>query len=165
MKNILLLWSLLLLCSWAEAVAQDFHLQPTPQSYVGSEDSVSVPAKYSLQVGAALQESAAEQLLCSLFPDAVASSGFSVCIGVKGDKSVRKYAARIPKKPEGYYLKIDKEGIVVAGADRRGAFYGVQTLAQLLSLPKLPLAEVTDYPDVPYRGVVRSLPTRALLLP
>lgn len=156
MKNILLLWSLLLLCSWAEAVAQDFHLQPTPQSYVGSEDSVSVPAKYSLQVGAALQESAAEQLLCSLFPDAVASSGFSVCIGVKGDKSVRKYAARIPKKPEGYYLKIDKEGIVVAGADRRGAFYGVQTLAQLLSLPKLPLAEVTDYPDVPYRGVVEG---------
>lgn len=156
MKNILLLWSLLLLCSWAEAVAQDFHLQPTPQSYVGSEDSISVPAKYSLQVGAALQESAAEQLLCSLFPDAEAVAGFSVCIGVKGDKSVRKYAARIPKKSEGYYLKISKEGIVVAGADRRGAFYGVQTLAQLLSLPKLPLAEVTDYPDVPYRGVVEG---------
>ena len=62
---------------------------------------------------------------------------------------MRKYAARIPKQAEGYYLKIDKEGIVVAGADRRGVFYGVQTLVQLIALPKLPLVEVTDYPDVP----------------
>ncbi|MCO7114756.1 glycoside hydrolase family 20 zincin-like fold domain-containing protein [Bacteroides uniformis] len=33
----------------------------------------------------------------------------------------------------------------MAGADERGAYYGVQTLAQLLALDKLPLAEVTDY--------------------
>lgn len=84
------------------------------------------------------------------------TADFSVCIGMKGDKSVRKYAARIPKQAEGYYLKIDKEGIVVAGADRRGVFYGVQTLVQLIALPKLPLVEVTDYPDVPYRGVVEG---------
>lgn len=100
--------------------------------------------------------SAAEQLLAGLFPDAAVTADFSVCIGMKGDKSVRKYAARIPKQAEGYYLKIDKEGIVVAGADRRGVFYGVQTLVQLIALPKLPLVEVTDYPDVPYRGVVEG---------
>lgn len=35
-------------------------------------------------------------------------------------------------------------------------FYGVQTLVQLIALPKLPLVEVTDYPDVPYRGVVEG---------
>lgn len=133
-----------------------FHLQPTPQKYVGSEDSVFIPARYSLQVGATLRGSAAEQLLAGLFPDAAVTADFSVCIGMKGDKSVRKYAARIPKQAEGYYLKIDKEGIVVAGADRRGVFYGVQTLVQLIALPKLPLVEVTDYPDVPYRGVVEG---------
>lgn len=103
-----------------------------------------------------MRGSAAEQLLAGLFPDAAVTADFSVCIGMKGDKSIRKYAARIPKQAEGYYLKIDKEGIVVAGADRRGAFYGMQTLAQLIALPKLPLAEVTDYPDVPYRGVVEG---------
>lgn len=124
--------------------------------YVGSEDSVFIPARYSLQVGATLRGSAAEQLLAGLFPDAAVTADFSVCIGMKGDKSVRKYAARIPKQAEGYYLKIDKEGIVVAGADRRGVFYGVQTLVQLIALPKLPLVEVTDYPDVPYRGVVEG---------
>lgn len=156
MKNMVLLLCILFLCSWAEADAQDFHLQPTPQKYVGSEDSVSIPAKYSLQVGAALQGSAAEQLVAGLFPDAAVTANFSVSIGMKGDKSIRKYAARIPKQAEGYYLKIDKEGIVVAGADRRGVFYGVQTLVQLIALPKLPLAEVTDYPDVPYRGVVEG---------
>lgn len=156
MKNMVLLLCILFLCSWAEADAQGFHLQPTPQKYVGSEDSVFIPARYSLQVGAALRGSAAEQLLAGLFPDAAVTADFSVCIGMKGDKSVRKYAARIPKQAEGYYLKIDKEGIVVAGADRRGVFYGVQTLVQLIALPKLPLVEVTDYPDVPYRGVVEG---------
>ena len=156
MKNMVLLLCILFLCSWAEADAQGFHLQPTPQKYVGSEDSVFIPARYSLQVGATLRGSAAEQLLAGLFPDAAVPADFSVCIGMKGDKSVRKYAARIPKQAEGYYLKIDKEGIVVAGADRRGVFYGVQTLVQLIALPKLPLVEVTDYPDVPYRGVVEG---------
>lgn len=156
MKNMVLLLCILFLCSWAEADAQGFHLQPTPQKYVGSEDSVSIPARYSLQVGATLRGSAAEQLLAGLFPDAAVTADFSVCIGMKGDKSVRKYAARIPKQAEGYYLKIDKKGIVVAGADRRGVFYGVQTLVQLIALPKLPLVEVTDYPDVPYRGVVEG---------
>ena len=156
MKNMVLLLCILFLCSWAEADAQGFHLQPTPQKYVGSEDSVFIPARYSLQVGATLRGSAADQLLAGLFPDAAVTADFSVCIGMKGDKSVRKYAARIPKQAEGYYLKIDKEGIVVAGADRRGVFYGVQTLVQLIALPKLPLVEVTDYPDVPYRGVVEG---------
>ncbi len=156
MKNMVLLLCILFLCSWAEADAQGFHLQPTPQKYVGREDSVFIPARYSLQVGATLRGSAAEQLLAGLFPDAAVTADFSVCIGMKGDKSVRKYAARIPKQAEGYYLKIDKEGIVVAGADRRGVFYGVQTLVQLIALPKLPLVEVTDYPDVPYRGVVEG---------
>ena len=156
MKNMVLLLCILFLCSWAEADAQGFHLQPTPQKYVGSEDSVFIPARYSLQVGVTLRGSAAEQLLAGLFPDAAVTADFSVCIGMKGDKSVRKYAARIPKQAEGYYLKIDKEGIVVAGADRRGVFYGVQTLVQLIALPKLPLVEVTDYPDVPYRGVVEG---------
>ena len=156
MKNMVLLLCILFLCSWAEADAQGFHLQPTPQKYVGSEDSVFIPARYSLQVGATLRGSAAEQLLAGLFPDAAVTADFSVCIGMKGDKSVRKYAARIPKQAEGYYLKIDKGGIVVAGADRRGVFYGVQTLVQLIALPKLPLVEVTDYPDVPYRGVVEG---------
>ncbi len=156
MKNMVLLLCILFLCSWAEADAQGFHLQPTPQKYVGSEDSVFIPARYSLQVGATLRGSAAEQLLAGLFPDAAVTADFFVCIGMKGDKSVRKYAARIPKQAEGYYLKIDKEGIVVAGADRRGVFYGVQTLVQLIALPKLPLVEVTDYPDVPYRGVVEG---------
>lgn len=155
-ENMVLLLCILFLCSWAEADAQGFHLQPTPQKYVGSEDSVFIPARYSLQVGATLRGSAAEQLLAGLFPDAAVTADFSVCIGMKGDKSVRKYAARIPKQAEGYYLKIDKEGIVVAGADRRGVFYGVQTLVQLIALPKLPLVEVTDYPDVPYRGVVEG---------
>lgn len=75
-ENMVLLLCILFLCSWAEADAQGFHLQPTPQKYVGSEDSVFIPARYSLQVGATLRGSAAEQLLAGLFPDAAVTADF-----------------------------------------------------------------------------------------
>ena len=91
-----------------------------------------------------------------MFPKGEGKDGFPVYVGVKGDKSVKKYVRRVPKQAEGYYLGIEKDRIVIVGADERGAYYGVQTLAQLMTLGKLPLAEVTDYPDVPYRGVVEG---------
>ena len=69
---------------------------------------------------------------------------------------MKKYRKRIPEKADGYFLKIEKGRIVVAGADERGTYYGLQTLAQLLTRNQLPQVEVTDYPDVPYRGVVEG---------
>ena len=72
MKNMVLLLCILFLCSWAEADAQGFHLQPTPQKYVGSEDSVFIPARYSLQVGATLRGSVG---------GAVVGRSFSGCCG------------------------------------------------------------------------------------
>lgn len=53
-------------------------------------------------------------------------------------------------------MKIDKKQIVIAGSDERGAYYGLQTLGQLLTLNQLPAVEITDYPDVAYRGVVEG---------
>ena len=46
--------------------------------------------------------------------------------------------------------------MVIAGADERGTYYGVQTLAQLAASGSLPVVEITDYPDIPYRGVVEG---------
>lgn len=60
-----------------------------------------------------------------------------------------------------YALRIDPKGISIAGYDEKGAFYGLQTLRQLMDSPaaqegKLPCLAIDDYPDLPYRGVVEG---------
>lgn len=60
-----------------------------------------------------------------------------------------------------YVMSIGKRGISIVGYDERGAFYGIQTLRQLLESPvakdrQLPYAEINDYPDLPNRGVVEG---------
>lgn len=41
-------------------------------------------------------------------PEEVLGASFRVYIGVKGDKIIKKYQHRIPRKFEGYFLKIEK---------------------------------------------------------
>lgn len=156
MKRNLLLLGIAGLLATATLHAQEFRLQPTPQNYSVQGDSVSIPRQYRLLAGNSLKNGAALPLLRSLLPEEAPDAGFRICIGTQGDKTVGNWRKRIPQKPEGYFLKIEKDRIVIAGADERGTYYGVQTLAQLLTLGKLPLAEVTDYPDVPFRGVVEG---------
>ena len=60
-----------------------------------------------------------------------------------------------------YSLNITKDGISIVGFDEKGAFYGIQTLRQILESPisaqqNLPYVEIKDYPDLPYRGVVEG---------
>ncbi len=60
-----------------------------------------------------------------------------------------------------YWLCVNQKGIDIVGYDERGAFYGLQTLRQLLESPaaadsRLPYVEVNDYPDLKYRGVVEG---------
>lgn len=59
-----------------------------------------------------------------------------------------------------YKLSIGKQGIAITGYDERGAFYGLQTLRQIVASPAaregLPYVEVNDYPDLRYRGVVEG---------
>lgn len=152
-----LLWLVASFCMMVPTVnAQDFRLQPTPQEYVFQNDSVSVPTVYQLQAGASVEGQPSLSVLSELLADEADEASFQVYVGTKNDKSVRKYRKRIPEKADGYFLKISKDGIVIAGADRRGVYYGVQTLAQLLTLNKLPMVEIVDYPDVPFRGVVEG---------
>lgn len=155
MKKELLILGTFGLLSAATLHAQEFRLQPMPQEYTVQDDSVNIPRQYQLLSGNNVNAGTLS-LLRSLMPGESSNAGFRICIGVKGDKAIKKYQHRIPQKPEGYFLKVEKDRIIIAGADERGAYYGVQTLAQLLTLNKLPLTEVTDYPDIPYRGVVEG---------
>ena len=66
--------------------------------------------------------------------------------------------------PEGYFLQVSDRAAVVAGCDDRGAFYGLQSLRQLIGKrdEKLQIqgARVRDWPDKPFRGIYLYLPGR-----
>ena len=66
--------------------------------------------------------------------------------------------------PEGYFLQSDDRSVVVAGSDDRGAFYGLQSLRQLIGKRNGQLqiqgVQVRDWPDKPFRGIYLYLPGR-----
>ena len=55
-----------------------------------------------------------------------------------------------------YSLSVSDKGVKITGFDERGAFYGLQTLRQVLESGKLPYMEINDWPDLKYRGVVEG---------
>lgn len=76
-----------------------------------------------------------------------------------GDKVAAKAGVKSVKGA--YSLDIDKNGVSIKAADRSGVFYALQTLRQLINSPaaqggELPYVSISDYPDLPYRGVVEG---------
>jgi len=71
-------------------------------------------------------------------------------------------------KDEGYVLHVGNDGILIAGSDARGVFYGAHTLAQVIAppyqteVPKkfVPALLVRDWPRFPMRGAHMYLPPR-----
>ena len=58
--------------------------------------------------------------------------------------------------PEGYILKISRDGIIISASTEKGIFYGIQTLRQIiLRCPdmKLEAAAIEDYPRFEWRGL------------
>lgn len=83
-------------------------------------------------------------------------------INIKIDFGKRIASRNNVKKISGAYsLEIGKDGINIAGFDERGAFYGIQTLLQIIGSPAcaggaVPYITVKDFPDLPNRGVVEG---------
>lgn len=75
-----------------------------------------------------------------------------------GAKVARK--AGVEPKDGAYALSIGPKKVVITGYNERGAFYGLQTLRQILESPAakdgLPMMEINDYPAMKYRGVVEG---------
>ncbi len=64
--------------------------------------------------------------------------------------------------PEGYWLGVDATSVVVAGADDAGAFYGLQSVRQLIQREGaqkwIKGILVRDWPGKPFRGIKLYLP-------
>ncbi len=62
---------------------------------------------------------------------------------------------------EGYLLDISPERIIIAGSDNAGAFFGLQSLRQLIDSGKgktVQALKVTDWPEFPFRGIRLYVP-------
>ena len=77
-------------------------------------------------------------------------------IGERGDAAVEAYKSLIPNKAEGYYLKVTKDSVVIAGNDTVGTYYGVQTYLQVAAQPEVKAVTITDWPEVADRGLVEG---------
>ncbi len=60
---------------------------------------------------------------------------------------------------ERYHLTVSTNGIVIAGRDLPGIFYGVMTLVQIVQQhgATLPCLTIEDWPDFPVRGVMLDI--------
>lgn len=103
-------------------------------------------------------------------PTAAATAGHdrrnAILIGTLGSAPTRKWLAAAGAEPvrqaEGYLLRAAPGSVLIAGADARGALYGVFTLLQMLQRDnaatpaaslRLPAAVIRDWPALPVRGV------------
>lgn len=132
-------------------------LQPKVQEFKSDKQgkTIVVPQSYQLILSEGSCPHAAEALK-QLLPNKQEKTEFKIILGQKGDKAVKKYAKKIPSHKEGYYIEVNDNNIVIAGADARGAFYGVQTLAQMVRQGDLSICTIQDYPDIAFRGVVEG---------
>jgi hypothetical protein len=77
----------------------------------------------------------------------------------------RRGAQAAVREPEGYLLEVNTNSVVIAGADDAGAFYGLQSLRQLVqgegTRQHIQGIRVRDWPAKPFRGIKLYLPGHA----
>ena len=150
--------ALALLGTVGSAQAQVNLVNPVPQQIETSEKLgvFDVPASWSLSYQADRLPKFVVDAIQQAKPAVKKGQKFTVTIGVRGDKLVKKYRKLIPEKKEGYYMEVSDKGVVIAGNDEQGAFYGVQTLLGMMAKGKLEACKITDWPDVAFRGTVEG---------
>jgi len=98
-------------------------------------------------------------------------SGRFILLGSADNALVQEYCAHHRLRltpgspgPEGYILRVDDRFTMVGGSDAHGAFYGLQSLRQLVGKQDhriaIPGAQVRDWPDKHFRGIKLFLPGR-----
>ena len=79
-------------------------------------------------------------------------------------KQQRLDTEKLNPGPEGYILQSGRDLVLVAGSDNRGAFYGMQSLRQLIYKDGdgalIRGVRIRDWPDKPFRGIYLYLPGR-----
>ncbi|MCI4355016.1 MAG: beta-N-acetylhexosaminidase, partial [Thermoplasmata archaeon] len=117
-----------------------------------------------------LAEMIADQLGVAIpVVDAAPPGSTPIIVGEVRDAAIAAAAGKaslvVPEHAEGYAVRIDDSGVVVAGRDYRGALYGVSSLVQLVhhwghQTLAVRRARIRDWPALPVRWVHLYLPGR-----
>lgn len=142
--------SSLLLCGTMSAQRVD--ISPVPQQIEWGKKAFSRPASFNM-IGTDKADHDAVTLLKNAFG---ADKGVKLLIGERGDKAVAAISSKIPAHPQGYYLSITPDGVIIAGNDETGTYYGVQSFLSIASRPEVMSVEIVDWPTTPNRGVVEG---------
>lgn len=141
----------------AVSQAQVSNINPVPQQVENlAEFLIDIPAEWTVVTDKTVTSSYALDALNTAAPAVAPKAAFKVTLGWGNQKAIKKYKKLVPTKAEGYYLKVTDKEIVIAAADERGAFYGVQSLLAMMKYGKLQTCAITDFPDVAFRGVVEG---------
>ncbi len=91
-----------------------------------------------------------------------------VVMGAVENPLIKQYSAEeglsitgIDPGPEGYVLHVSSDKIIIAGWDDPGAFFGLQSLRQLMDAgngTKVQGIKVRDWPNLPFRGIRLYVP-------
>lgn len=130
-------------------------INPTPQSLVVNEGTVDIKQGFNFKSTKDTKKYA-DDLTHLGIP--TSATGVALTIQV-GEKAAKK--AGVELKEGAYKFTIGKKGVEITAFDDAGAFYGLQTLRELINSPvaenkTLPYLAITDYPALPYRGVVEG---------
>lgn len=138
---------------------EGFVLKPTTPLFVGTEEDsrlASALTAFLPQIGLKSERQSAHLwrgkgilLAVQPTPNPLLDNGFGAMLTAQDLKP--------PATPEGYCLRVTKDGIALVGSDPAGLFYGIQTLRQLLRSEaggglRVPGTEITDYPSLALRG-------------
>jgi hypothetical protein len=171
-------WCILGTATWAAAADRPV-IFPEPQEVTLRQDDFPVDE----QVPVLVPESArandvalARQLIAELSDrygvplrmraGSMLPRGRFILMGSASNPLVRQYLAEShaapPAKDEAYLLRARPDAVVVAGNDDAGAFYGLQSLRQLIVKDGVRVrirgVEVEDWPHVPFRAIRLYLP-------
>lgn len=156
MKKTILTVSLILMGCMGGMNAQISLVNPVPQVVKSAQELYNAPEEWRIVCDDARTDGIAAAALKTAGRTLNNDAAFTVTLGVRGDKAVRKYKKQIPQKAEGYYMELTPDGAVIAAYDEQGLYYGVQTLLGSMAQGKIESCTVTDWPDVKYRGVVEG---------
>ena len=140
------------------ATAQVDLVNPVPQKVEKTKETTifKAPETWKINTDSKYLEGFIYDELKTASPKIAKKSGFTVTLGVRGDSKVNRYKKEIPTKAEGYFMKVTKKEVIIAGNDEKGLYYGVQTLLGMMKEGRLETCTITDWPDVPFRGTVEG---------
>lgn len=151
MRNFFIL--LLTIASFLEVTAQEINIIPKPTSLTKLVGNFTLTENTPI-VAKTKDEIKSAQFLNSFLKNIY---GLSLPIKATGTQGIIITAGTSGK--DGYTLVSDKKAVRVKGNTPAGAFYGIQTLIQLLpveksSTLKIPAVSIKDAPIAQYRGLM-----------